>query len=218
MIPLLPEEIVVVGVMGKAGSGKDEFANVLKDNLGFYKIPMAQRLKAAACAVFDLAPDDVDTPEGKARMNDYWGMTNRQLLQTMGTEAMQPIFGKDVWVKGAIRTMLFLHTQGAKKFVMPDIRFAHELAFISAVGGKVVYIERENLESKLTETEQAHASEPNDIVDLIQRAGVMKDTWFLRNADDLEGFKLICLRTGLDIMKKWYFGSDPTPENFKSLT
>jgi hypothetical protein len=56
---------MIIGLAGKAGSGKDSFADVLVEKMGFEKLFFAKNLKEMCKSVFDLTDWHVYEQEGK---------------------------------------------------------------------------------------------------------------------------------------------------------
>lgn len=149
-------DVRLIGMIGKAGSGKDTLADVIAAD-GWVKMAFADSLKHLCMDYLGLSYDDAYTQAGKMRMNDDWGMTNRSILQKVGTEAMRNGFDKDVWVKIAMIKVKKLLAEG-KKVIVTDCRFDNEAASIESLGGIVVEVVR-NADSSLSSNEQQHASE-----------------------------------------------------------
>lgn len=122
-----PADITVVGILGKAHSGKGTIAQIAtRQEFGYTELEMARSLKKAARVIFHLDYDSVSTEDGKKGYDGYWELTNRRILQLLGTEAMQPTFGKEVWCKSSHIEMYKLWSQVYKSaFIFSDIRFSH---------------------------------------------------------------------------------------------
>jgi hypothetical protein len=141
---------VIIALCGLAGSGKDSAAAALVARRGFVKISLADPLKRICADVFGWDRDRLWGPSARRNEPDpAWdGLTARRALQTLGTEwgrALHP----DVWVRAALRTVDDMlrarHQDGCGYYpgaVVPDVRFANEVAAIRAAGGKVVRIVR----------------------------------------------------------------------------
>lgn len=157
-----PKEVLIIGVSGEAGSGKNTFCvEAARPIYNFATLALAYPLKLSARRIFHLSIDSVYTEEGKACYDEYWGMTNREILQLLGTEAMQPVFGSDVWCKSLhIEISNYFSQVEKNRFAISDVRFPHEVDYIcGTMGGYLVKIDRSDVNSKLSETEKAHASE-----------------------------------------------------------
>ena len=150
-------DVRLIGLVGKAGSGKDTLADEIAAD-GWEKVAFADSLKRMCIDYLGLSHDDAYTQEGKMRMNPHWGMTNRTILQKVGTDAMRNGFDKDVWVKILqirIRRML----DEGRKVVITDCRFDNEAQMVEDMGGLVVEVVRDSQSRDLSSVEQQHASE-----------------------------------------------------------
>lgn len=146
----------VIGVCGFAGSGKDTFAEYfLHENWVIYHF--TDPLKDMLMASFGLTHDDLYTSAGKARFNEFWGMTNREILQRVGTNALRNNFCGDVWIK--IMDLRIRKNLLANSYVIiPDVRFDNEAELIHNFDGVVFRIERKTA-PLLLENEKRHESE-----------------------------------------------------------
>ena len=150
-------DVRLIGLVGKAGSGKDTLADEIAAD-GWEKVAFADSLKRMCIDYLGLSYEDAYTQEGKMRMNPHWGMTNRTILQKVGTDAMRNGFDKDVWVKILqirIRKML----DEGRKVVITDCRFDNEAQMVEDMGGLVVEVVRDSQGMNLSSVEQQHASE-----------------------------------------------------------
>lgn len=150
-------KINLIGLVGEAGSGKDTTADYMVEE-GWTKFAFAQTLKEICINYLGLSYDDVYTQEGKLKFNSFWGMTNREILQKIGTEAFRNGFHPDTWVKIAELQLKRMLEEG-KKVIVTDCRFDNEAALIEKLGGFVFQIQRSNYKSNLTSLEQKHESE-----------------------------------------------------------
>ena len=151
------EKIKLIGLVGAAGSGKDTVADSLKD-YGWEKFAFAKTLKDMCIEFLGLSYDDAYTQEGKMKFNEFWGMTNREILQKVGTDAFRNGFHKDTWVKIAELKIQNLLNEG-KKIIVTDCRFDNEAELIEKLGGIVMKVQRNNYDTNLTSSEMTHASE-----------------------------------------------------------
>lgn len=151
-------DIRLVGLAGAAGAGKDTLATLMVVD-DWEHVAFADPLKDICVRHLGLSMDDVSTQEGKRRYNEFWGMTNREILQRVGTEAMRNGFDKDVWVKIMERKLTYMLMRGGKVLVT-DCRFDNEAELIWRLGGVMANVVRgKGAGSPLTKAESGHASE-----------------------------------------------------------
>ena len=127
----------VIGLHGRARSGKDTVANFILAKRGGYIYSFADPIRAM------LMPLGID-------MRDpYWqdhkedvipalGTSPRRLMQTLGTEWGRDIVNPELW--------LILAKQRLMNFgagmIVADVRFENEAEWIRSQGGRILHIER----------------------------------------------------------------------------
>lgn len=118
---------MLVGICGKAGSGKDTIADYLVQKRGFIKISLADPIKRLVKDVFVLDDkvvyDRVEREKPLPQWND-WSV--RRLLQFIGTELFRRNIDDAVWVKS-----LWYRIKDDKKnnYVVADVRFPNEINY-----------------------------------------------------------------------------------------
>ena len=130
----------VIGICGKARSGKDTIAKYLWANYAFTRIAFADPVKLSAQRMFGLTNDQTWSDELKEVVIPYWGMSPRTMFQKVGTEAGRDIFGYDLWIKRLQLTYNLL--KDTDDIVIPDVRFDNEAAAIREMGGVIVEVVR----------------------------------------------------------------------------
>lgn len=147
--------IMIIGLTGVKGAGKDEAAKVLK---GFEILKMAGALKDMLRALLSYQNMDKDTIE---RMIEgdlkeipskkyLGGKSPRQAMQFLGTEFGRNLINKNLWINSTM--------EKAKNFEnvkFTDIRFANEHQAVKDAGGVTIRIERETKQDE----NSMHASE-----------------------------------------------------------
>lgn len=112
----------IIGLLGKAGSGKDTAADVLVAAHGFVKVSMADPLKRICKDVFAFTDEQLWGPSEERNKPDeryqrpyrvrtdvdehetrYEGLTPRYALQKLGTEWGRDCYS-NIWVDYALRT------------------------------------------------------------------------------------------------------------------
>ena len=150
--------VVVVGISGKMGHGKDTVATMLKADLAKLGYAgsatcitsFARALKCATTEIFGLSIEQLYGQQEKEVVDGRWGLSPRTILQTFGTEAMRSTFGPNLWPAA-----LFANVPPATKVVIiTDVRFPNEADLIKRLDGVLVRVVRPTVESGST-----HSSE-----------------------------------------------------------
>lgn len=175
----------LIGIAGKAGSGKDTVANRLVEKHGFVRYAFADPIKRGLDAMFGLDANYFEDRSLKElpipRLGDK---SPRQLAQWLGTEYGRHLVADDLWVRLAERefdyyrnmneTSFFSRTHWYRGMVVPDVRFENEADWIRSKGGVVLHLTRPGVDGVA-----AHVSEsgvprcPEDVV-LVNR-GTIQD-------------------------------------------
>jgi hypothetical protein len=134
----------IIGIAGKARSGKDTVASLLWVHGGYTRLAFADPVKMATQAMFGLTRAQTWDDELKEIPIARWGLSPRQMFQLVGTECVKPIFGDDIWIKRMLVDMEFL---GEDNIVIPDVRFETEADFIRMSGGKILHLVRPGVQS-----------------------------------------------------------------------
>ena len=118
---------MLVGICGKAGSGKDTIGDYLIKEYGFKKISLADPIKRLVKDIFALDDHTVYDRVAREEPLERWdGWTVRELLQYIGTELFRENIDSAIWVKS-----LWYKIQDDKEndYVVSDLRFPNELQF-----------------------------------------------------------------------------------------
>jgi hypothetical protein len=143
----------VIGLSGKAGSGKDYLTEKVLRPAGYFQISFADHLKVTTVA------------RGVATYEEVYHTKPphvRQFMQEEGTERWRKIYGENVWANAAFAWMQLLQERnGVTKFVIADVRFINEADFVRSIGGKVFRVDApvRAAKSALTPEQRLHRSE-----------------------------------------------------------
>lgn len=144
----------IIGITGNMRHGKDTLGLYYINTHGYVKLSFADPLKEACRQIFDLSQSQLHGDE-KENIDDYWGVTPRQILQYVGTELFRdqmvkliPNIGKDIWIKVMDKKIKKIFKGGAKGVVITDIRFENEAKLIKSLGGIVIKVVRPSSEIK----------------------------------------------------------------------
>ncbi len=114
---------VVIGMIGKAGSGKDTVADYIVDKYGFQKLAFADPLKKAVQTIFDIDDEYMFDREKREETLPGWEpWSTRKLLQFVGTELMRNQVDENVWVKNAVSRVARIPLA-----IISDVRFPNEV-------------------------------------------------------------------------------------------
>lgn len=146
----------IIGINGMAGVGKDTVADYLCSEFGFVKYGFADPLKAMLKAI----GVDPKTRGEKEGVNPVFGVTNRSMMETLGTEWMRDCVAQDGWLRLASRRLAELKALNSfdavpqvRGMVICDVRYENEADWIRENGGQVWQV----LRPSVTQT-SAHKS------------------------------------------------------------
>lgn len=119
---------MIIGILGKAGSGKDTIADYLSKKYNFKKIALADPIKRLVKDVFVLDDKTVYDRVAREQSLPQWKEWSvRKLLQYIGTELFRRNIDDSIWVK----SLWFRVSEDANSdYAVPDIRFPNELNYL----------------------------------------------------------------------------------------
>ena len=146
---------MIIGISGKAGSGKDTAAKMLEvlyanPNISYedfanrkYKnfadiqiMHFADILKETVQALFGIGEWETGTQEGKKVTISWIGKTVRELLQEEG-QGLRDAVDPNLWIKA-----LFANTEDWSNYIIADVRYPNELKAIKERDGVLIRIDR----------------------------------------------------------------------------
>lgn len=143
----------LVGIVGKAGSGKTTFANHLCDQYGFSEVSFADELKRLCCEQFgwdrealyyDAAAQQIGFESSlayKEAVCPQSGQTRRRIMQHLGTEGFRAL-DPDHWVKITMSRVGEMLETNVGGLVFPDVRFLNEIQAIRERGGVIIELRK----------------------------------------------------------------------------
>jgi len=120
---------MIILISGKKRSGKDYVANLLHQKITNSKvIAFADKMKEILSISLNIPIEELNEYKNKNKglyvhsgCLEFTLLTDfRKLLQNFGTDAMQKVFGKNVW------TDLVLKEYDGNPLIISDLRFKHE--------------------------------------------------------------------------------------------
>jgi len=161
---------MVIAITGYKQSGKNTVSAYLQSRLNYKPYAFAWPIKEVCKIIFGWEEESF---QGKAKetVDLFWGISPRNAMQWIGTEAFQyylpndfPHFkemnGRTIWVKKFLKWMAEHPYSG---FIITDVRFHHELDTLEEFLSNGVISLRVN--NSRIDTSDTHASE-QDIPDL----------------------------------------------------
>lgn len=119
------QKMRLIGIAGKARSGKDTAAKYLINKMGgdWYIASFADPMKTMLNAI------GVDTSdEAKDLPSNQYGVSTRHMLQTLGTEWGRNLISNDFWID------VFANMNAYQCVIVPDVRFENEADLIRKHG------------------------------------------------------------------------------------
>ena len=154
---------MILGINGKIGSGKDTVGKIIQhltsewedeefqdtdmlDVRSNWKIKkFAGKLKQIASILTGIPVENFEDQEfKKLDMSPEWGMTYREFLQKLGTEAMREGLHTNVWVNALMADYITESFRSDKKtnWIITDVRFPNEMEAIAEKGGITIRVVR----------------------------------------------------------------------------
>lgn len=161
----------LIGIAGKAGSGKDTVAEYIEP-FGYRRRALADNIKFIARFIYDLEPEQMNDPQLKEQPLDEWdGLTPRQILQRLGTEVGRSVH-EETWVRSLFHWIddhWEISSDWGKGYVIPDVRFPNEAKAIRDKGGRLWFVEREESGTISGEghESESHFEELREMADVI---------------------------------------------------
>lgn len=159
----------IIGFSGKAGSGKDTSADIIKNmyqldlRYKVYRLSFSKVLKRAVKILFNLTEQQLYDRVLKEKLDARYNYSPRYILQYIGTDVIRQHFGQDFFVNRLseeIDDIMRRHEKAMFKknvlIMITDVRFDNEAEMILRSGGIVVDITRD---TEQTTDNRNHVSE-----------------------------------------------------------
>jgi hypothetical protein len=177
------EYVMIVGICGLIGSGKDTIADYLVNFHEFRRESFARSLKDAVAAVFGW---DRDMLEGRTKQSrewreqvDFWwssrlGMkiTPRWILQNWGTEVCRQGFHDDIWIASLENKL----RNSKDNVVISDCRFPNEVSAIKKNDGIILWVQRGDLPDWYDIAVDANLGDKNSLK-IMNEIGIHPSEW-----------------------------------------
>ena len=140
---------MLIGLLGRMGSGKDTVAKELAETYGFRQDSYASTLKDMTALLFNwdramLAGETAASRKTREEVDEWWAeklgipnFTPRLALQLIGTDVFRNSFHTDIWM---LSTMVRYNVN--EHVVISDCRFPNEVKAIREAGGRIIQVDR----------------------------------------------------------------------------
>ena len=151
--------MIIVGISGRARSGKDTVASLLHSRYYYRVLHFADALKGACREVFNFSDAQLYGDE-KETIDPFWEFSPRQAMQQVG-DGLRKHVAADIWIKALARVIQKADKSGMTRVVIPDLRYANEAVFLRSLphAVKLFRITRDAASSLISATAATHASE-----------------------------------------------------------
>jgi len=136
----------IILIAGQKRAGKDYIAKIIKKETKGKILSFADTIKDIISVTFGITREELDLYKNQDFRYgiDIFNLQNtyryevktlsfREILQRFGTEAMKPIFGKNIWVKLVKKK---INKTNKNCFIIPDFRFLEEYKGIKKLKNK----------------------------------------------------------------------------------
>lgn len=141
---------VIIGLLGKAGSGKTSVANYLEKKYDVKRVAFAAPLKRMAKDIWEFSDDQVyGEADVKEAVDLRWGVSPRVCMQRLG-QAARDHLGDDCWILAALNSV-----DGPGVWVIEDVRYQNEVDTVAKLG----FVWRLHCEDSISHDQGTHLSE-----------------------------------------------------------
>jgi len=140
---------LLIGLCGPAGCGKDTTRAILEMKHDFAGLAFAEPMRDmvhALMATTGVSLDYLKKRELKEVPVPGLGFSVRHMMQTLGTEWARNNLSENFWIDAAAATLASFRERGHRRFVISDVRYPNEAAWIRQQGGEVWMIDRPGLQ------------------------------------------------------------------------
>lgn len=131
----------LIGLTGRAGSGKDAVARILATQHGYSRMSFAEPIKRGLNSMFGIQASVFEDRSLKEKPIDWIGHSPRYLMQTLGTEWARHMVNEDIWIRVAAQ-LLAQHRRLGGPVCIVDVRYSNEAAWVRGQGGDLWHIAR----------------------------------------------------------------------------
>jgi len=143
---------MIIAISGLKRSGKSVTSHYISNKYGFKEYAFAGPIKEACSLLFGWSMEHMENH--KEEIDPIWGVSPRQAMQWMGTEAFQyslPAFsrgfmdtiGRNFWVKKFEQ----VYNKNKGNYLISDFRFPHEAEALKKYNAITVKVVRDSIKT-----------------------------------------------------------------------
>ena len=160
----MEKHIKIIGITGKAGSGKDTVANYFVSSKNYIQLTFGGAVKDIVQIITGWPREMIEgqTPESRnlreTIVHPNYNMTCRQLMQFVGTDLFRNNLDPNIWVNIVHDKIKKIISDGngnengngngnIRGIIVSDVRFDNEAQFIKSIGGIIIKINRGSVDN-----------------------------------------------------------------------
>lgn len=133
----------LIGITGNANAGKDTLADYIINNKNnsFIKDALAKPIKDIMINQLGFTYQQCYNQQLKQTIDDFWGLTPREVMLLIGTKMFRQNWRYDFWVKLMQKKII---DNADQNIIVSDVRFENQGQMIKSHGGIIICVERPN--------------------------------------------------------------------------
>ena len=146
----------LIGITGRKFNGKDTLGQYFVSYLDYERLGFADALKEACRCIFGFNDDQL-YGDKKEIVDEFWKVTPRKIFQYVGTDLFRdqlkniiPHVESSIWIEVLKKQILDKRNANPDvKIVITDVRFSNEVDMIHQLGGIVLRVNRDIMNTEI---------------------------------------------------------------------
>lgn len=146
-------KMVLIGICGFQGAGKDTIANYLVNYYGFIKYSFGEAVKDVVATTFSwerrlLEGDTEESRIFRETVDEWWSakldipnFTPRMAMQKVATDVFRNNLHQNIWVD-IVERKISIDLKNGKNVVISDCRFPNEFEMLREYSGNIIHVKR----------------------------------------------------------------------------